>query len=99
MSKYSHMTKEQLEERLGELNREAKETSDRWMQIACEELKVVPSMRIAELGMIVGGQLDPIESLKQIISLGHSAADTVCTAATAALMMECESRRISGRII
>jgi hypothetical protein len=99
MSNYSHLTKEQLEQRLGELNREAKETSDRWMQIACKELKEVPSMRIVELGMIVGGQMDSVEALRQIIALGQSSADTVCTAATAALMMECEARRTTGRVL
>lgn len=90
---------QELRDRLAQLNSEAQEMSDAWMRIGCREIQAVPSMQLAELGMIVGGQLDSVTALRQIADMGDDAANIICTAATAALMTECEVRRKAGTIV
>ncbi len=77
---------------LAKLDKKSADIHARYMRIACEELRRLPTQRIAELGLIVGGTTNSCKALLAIVAMGEDVAEVICTAATATLMTECEAR-------
>ncbi len=90
------MTEEERKARLAELDAESADLHRRYMRVACHELRSVPIQDLCALGLIVGGTTDYCLALRNLADMGPKAAEIICTAATAALITECESRNKEG---
>lgn len=86
------MTEDERKAKLAELDAASADIHCRYMRIVCKELRAVPTLRVAELGMIVGGTTDYCDALRKLADMGEGVAEIICTAATATLMTECEAR-------
>lgn len=86
------MTEQERLEQLAELDRQSADLHRRYMLVACHELRGVPIQDLAALGLIVGGTTDYVLALRHLADMGPKTAEIICTAATATLMTECESR-------
>lgn len=90
------MTEQERIEKLAALDAESADLHRRYMAVACQELRSVPIQDLAALGLIVGGTTDYQHALRHLADMGPATAEIICTAATAALITECESRNREG---
>lgn len=93
------MNEQERQRKLAELNEITADIHARYMRIACQELRAIPTMEIAELGKIVGGTADYVGALRKLAEMGPRVAEIICTAATATLITECESRSREGDLV
>ena len=93
------MSEQERQTELDRLNAITADIHSRYMRIACRELRAVPTLRISELGIIVGGTTDYVGALLRLAAMGQETAEIICTAATATLMTECESRSREGNLL
>ncbi len=90
------MTEQERIAKLAELDRQSADLHSRYMKVVCQELRSIPVVKLATLGQIVGGTDDYVGALRQLADMGQGVAEIICTAATATLITECESRNREG---